>query len=35
MHGGDIIGVCFGLWRDLWADSEGLLQDCREKVRIV
>ena len=27
-------GVCFGLWRDLWADSEGLLQDCREKVRI-
>ena len=34
MHGGDIIGICFGLWRDLWADSEGLLQDCREKVRI-
>ena len=26
--------LAFGLWRDLWADSEGLLQDCREKVRI-
>ena len=29
-----LLVFALGLWRDLWADSEGLLQDCREKVRI-